>query len=362
MPATLPPGVRPRRRLVRWILKPAMAVAAIAVVLTLGEGIMRVSGVRLPSPPIYPGDHEAVRNAHADPVLGWRCQPETEATDHRKGFSVIYRTNRQGFRGPRDFDPEPGFRRVAFVGDSFTFGTAVEDEQTFVRLVEERLADVRSLNFGLPAFGIDQMWAALRHFALRFGPDLVVLSFILDDLERSFQAYHWLGGWMEKPTFTLDGGRLVPLTIQNRPGALWRWVSQELRLYRAWLGFERKVMKSWGFGPTWRLNRAIIEAARDDCRKAGVPFLVMYIPLRSWPHRVPMFEQEFREMGVTLLDLSVHLPADRSNLWFQDDAHFTAAGHRFAAENLARFVAERFGWPMYKKSGPAPADGTGRGR
>ena len=43
----------------------------------------------------------------------------------------------------------------------------------------------------------------LRHYGLSVKPDFVILSFILEDLQRGLSAYRWRSDWMRKPAFRM---------------------------------------------------------------------------------------------------------------------------------------------------------------
>ena len=202
------------------------------------------------------------------------------------------------------------------------------------------LVNTRSYNFGVGAFGVDQMWMTLRHYALPLDPDLVVLGFIRYDLDRSLSTYRRDHIWRWKPSFRLVDGELAPMTLDNRPSAARRFVHRRSRLYRLWRKLENSLNRRWAVGYRWRLNRAIFEAIRDDCRQAGVPLVVVYFPInRRRP--APMFEREFAEMGVEFLDLTPRLPADADSLYYPRNRHFTAAGHRFVAAELHRLLVAK---------------------
>lgn len=253
---------------------------------------------------------------------------------------MSYTCNPQGFRSRRDFSEPVSGRRIALLGDSYTFGSGVEDDETFAALLESRLEDTRCDNFGIGAFGIDQMWLALRHYALPLEPDLVILSFVRPDLDRSLSSYRKDHVWRWKPAFRLVDGRLVPMTMDNRPGPIRRFVHRHSRLYRQWRKLENTLSRRFALGYRWRLNRALFEAVRDECRAAAVPLVVVHIPInRRRP--APMFRREFADMGIEYLDLGSRLPADGDALYYPRDRHFNAAGHRFAAEAIYRFLAAR---------------------
>lgn len=45
-------------------------------------------------------------------------------------------------------------------------------------------------------------------------------------------------------------------------------------------------------------------------------------------------------MGIPFLDLNPIMPPDADRLYYPNDHHFTAAGHRFTAEAIRDFLEE----------------------
>ena len=317
-----------------------LAAAATVAAILLCELILRLFAGTIYLPPFYPGDVEPVRDATFDPLVGWKLPPDTVIPETSDEYSVSFRSNHQGFRSGRDFSlPVPG-RRIAFLGDSYTFGSGVEDDETFAAVIETMLEDTWSDNFGIGAYGIDQMWMALRHYALPLEPDLVILSFIRYDLDRSLSSYREDHVWRWKPAFSLSDGALVPMTFDSRPNAARRFIHQQSRFYRLWRKLENSLSARYAVGYRWRLNRALFAAIRDECEQAGVPLVVVHIPInRRRP--MPLFERELTQMGIDYLDLASHLPSDADSLYYPRDRHFNAAGHRFAAEAIHRYIVAR---------------------
>ncbi len=87
-----------------------------------------------------------------DPLLGWRMK-----RNHR-GEKASH--NSQGFRGTREIAVEGTRRRIVAIGDSFTYGLGVEDDETFAARLGVLLGgDVA--NLGVNGYGVDQailMW------------------------------------------------------------------------------------------------------------------------------------------------------------------------------------------------------------
>ncbi len=341
-----------------WQRRAVTVAASTALALALAEGILRLSGAEIYPVPLYPGDVVAERDRTYDAALGWKLPPGETIHEITADYDVTYVANAQGFRSRYDFAAPSPARRIAFLGDSFTFGSGVPEEETFVALVERELdrsmtgrelagaapVAVQALNYGIGGFGIDQMGLALEHEVLRWRADLVVLSFIRQDLDRSLTSYRKGHVWLEKPAFHLEEGILVRTTAANRPGPLASWWRQDLRLGRLARKTVDALADRWPIGERWRLNRALFARLRDTCAAAGVPLLVVHIPVNPQA-RAPLYAKEFAKLGIEYLDLAARLPAAAGDLYFPHDHHFTPAGHRFAAAAIARAIAARSGPP-----------------
>ena len=69
---------------------------------------------------------------------------------------------------------------VPFLGDSFTFGVGVEDEETFASLLSSKLGGVRIVNLGVPGTAIHNQLDIIRLRYAEFGrPSRVVFFFFL---------------------------------------------------------------------------------------------------------------------------------------------------------------------------------------
>lgn len=312
--------------------------AAIFLSVLLAELGARTSDVLAPSPRTYPGERENRPSANfvADPVTGWRMRPNHSFSWTIDGVTSTYVADDEGYRtwgdAGRRRSFQDGQRRVVLVGDSFTFGTGVDYRQTFGALIASSSTAVR--NLAMPGFGIDQMWTTVSERALALDPDLVIVSFIDEDLDRSLTAFRTHEG-LNKPSFLLEDGQLRPLRPNDRPHALWRWIEA-----RSWLlSAGRSLMRSTGYrvplGEWWRLNRALFIAMQARSREAGIPLLFVRLPLRE-PKPFPVMAEQMQALGAAYLDLSSSPPDVSGPIHFANDGHIDARGHRWVAERLKR--------------------------
>ncbi len=327
-----------RPSLVRRLL---VLAAAMAISIGVLEGLLALLDVSFAAPRLYPGDiaMDDRDDPSLDSLVGWKLPPSTVLPETTDDYSVTYRSNSLGFRSTREFEVRPAGDLIAFLGDSYTFGSGVADDETFAALLEAELEGTIIYNFGIGAFGIDQMLLTLEHYALPLKPRLVVVCFIRNDLERSMNSYRKDIVWLSKPAFTLEDGELTLLTHENRPPALWRAFEKHSRLWAFWRRLEISLGKDYAIGAQWRLNRALFERMRNATEAAGASFVLVHIPVnRRSP--TPLYDREFAKMGFDYLDLRPLLPEDADALYYENDHHLNAAGHRFAAEAIHAFLIE----------------------
>jgi hypothetical protein len=113
----------------------------------------------------------------ADPELLVRFKPNQDGfINLNNGLSAQrVRINELGLRGTNLQNTSS--RRILFLGDSFTFGLGVEENESFATLVGYALGeDISVINGGQPGYGIYQMEALLRGLAPIVRPELVVVT------------------------------------------------------------------------------------------------------------------------------------------------------------------------------------------
>jgi hypothetical protein len=136
--------------------------------------------------------------------------------------------------------PPPGTYRVLVLGDSVSYGMQTSAEIAFPRQLEkelgERYGKVEVVNASVPAYSPYNEWQYYVHEVRAFHPDLVLVSFCMNDVVDP--SLHWA------TLVTTGVGRAVPdAAIPN------------MRHHReyALAEFERRSMRSQG-----RLRRALL--------------------------------------------------------------------------------------------------------
>lgn len=245
------------------------------------------------------------------------------------------RTNALGGRGPEV--PPPGERpRVLLLGDSFTFGQGVEEDQTFGAALEKHLralgTEVEVLNFGVPGHSQPQSVALLEQRLLPLRPDLVLLVVFANDL--SPVDSYCARGKNEVPAerFLLQNVYVAraAMMLGWAPGSFGAQASGEdspAERYEAALAQARDLGAEHGFGVgvVFLTDADAFEDTRfcDDCPPA----------------------HSLDQAGLRTVDLGPlwHEFHDDVDAWFlPGENHFTPAANQRVGEAIAAAIV---GWP-----------------
>jgi hypothetical protein len=368
------------------LLVPAVTLV-VSLVLSLAAAELLVRVVR-PQPRliITPGGFY-----QPDPPGRYRLSPGYRGRIYNRAeYSNDIRINETGLRGPEIEAPSEGTLRVLTVGDSFVFGVGVEDTETFTAVLPAYLApegiQAQGLNAGIPAFGVPDAESWFRRHGVELQPDVVVLGIFLgNDLVDASP---------DREEILLVDGLLVP---SQSAGGLKAWLHRRSHLYVAVKGllelpgFQPLRMKL-GLREPWTTRTlreelgvyrktaeqelgAAIDATDEALARfaqlsdeLGFELVALMIPseIQLQPERwnsslsslgldaaaydpyVPtrIFQGLLSRHGIPTLDLGPVFAAGLTRgqkLYFSLDRHWTTAGHRLAADELAGFLLPLLG-------------------
>lgn len=304
------------------------------------------------------------------PQLGYVLQPGLKdllIENQAAGLSMHISSDSIGFTNPgKDYHKASVF----FVGDSFTLGSYVPANQSFVGLVEGALA-AETINLGQTGYNMAQYREIVEHLVPRFQPDTVVLCIFANDLWQlespEFLANYYDSMGVAKyeapnrpwPTRTFANAVYKRLFSSNTPAA--NSTQQPYKTATVANGAaEMQLWRGRGIHPRYFENglheqfEALFQQLLIDLKRMGVQPMTVFIPSKEacyadaynalFPEDAGYLKQEadaFKRLwgisaleGVPFLDLT---PAFRQHgksaqLYFERDGHWNAAGHRLAAQ------------------------------
>ncbi len=352
-----------------------ISLAGIFVVLVVSEILLRYKKHNIES-----SDHLDYGMIAYDKYLGWKLTPNWDGQHKHYDFDVRYSTNSHGFRNNSYVKQGQTGLSYAFVGDSFTFSFGVNDNETFIHLLNsQEKQDNIYLNYGVPGYSTDQEYLLVRKRVLHFSPDIVLLVVYLgndlfdNELPFPLQANH------AKPYYELMSDGLVlkntPVPLGPKPieqdkkdltttvlgdgfnsnGLLARIVNKVglLRLLKNKLFNPRNYSAQFKerFDHTLDLFAAITGQIHDACNKKNVKLSLVLIPGRSYveqPDSVSAQYQDFlrkkivensENMEVNVIDLATHLRERYEKApgrwYYPHEGHLTAEGHRIVYDILS---------------------------
>jgi hypothetical protein len=253
-------------------------------------------------------------------------------------------------RGVREYSERlpDGTTRIVLLGDSFAFGEEVADHETFASRLEELLPRVEVLNLGTHGYGHDQMLISLREEGLRYHPDIVIVGFVQDDMERNMLSFRDYA----KPRFELSSGELV---LRNSPvPAPDEMLAREA--YRSrFVDLVDMVYQSvlWQIGVNQRRMEAVTAALLDEIASesavTGAATAFFYLPHSEEltnPDLTLDAERFFTdycdERDALCLNLRpTFLERMRQGFAVKVPGHWHGSGHQLVAEALSAFLAAR---------------------
>lgn len=274
---------------------------------------------------------------------GWANAPGTRTRPWTIGGPLRTETvNAIGARriGEVSATAPSGTRRVVAVGDSFTFGAEVNDEDVWLSAAERALPATEIVNLGVNGYGQDQALLTLREVGLGLHPDVVVVGFVGDDLERNLFDFHFA----RKPRFVLRAGALALTGAPvPSPDELRRLDHSRVRS----LDLLAVATGKWavrGWAEATPLAVALISAMASESRTSGAQLLLVHLP-GTLPYvrdldadfHAPAFDEACALDGVRCLDLRPVLRDARDRgVDLLEVTHWSPEAHAIAAAELVK--------------------------
>lgn len=312
---------------------------------------------------------------------GLRYNDPGSAYRHKSAdMTTYFRINQQGMRSERDFAyaKPPGVKRILALGDSFTIGYEVDVDKTFTSILEDELQRsgfrVEVLNAGVSGFSNAEELLYLERELIRYTPDVVVVSFYLNDVEDNLRTN----------LFTWENGRLAAQRLDYVPGGalgnylntswLFNFLSERSNLFAltketltVWIKRNdadknierlRRAQSQGSDGgegaaaapaenvPGMNLAAAIFERMYAFLAARHIPLVIQSIPApnsatRKLVELFPLAQFDVRRPGIHFVSGKEFLePSSDSELlyWTRSHAHWTPYSHALSGRTLAQVI------------------------
>lgn len=316
-----------------------------------------------------------------DAQLGWKLKPYWSGKHHHYDYDVIYNINREGFRGsyapPEDVD-------FSVIGDSFSFGLGVNDNETFTALLNSNDGINRTFrNYSIPGYSTDQQLLLLNRLKDEISSDVILVVYLGNDIFDNMRGYP-LQAEHAKPYFELRGDKLVlkntpvPLapksaaarknTISNivlgegkQGGGFSDWlasleISRRLGLFQKSAELSDKIMAQRFSDSLALFSRLVHEIDRTVTEKKA-SLSVVLLPGRSYVEQSASMSAQYQEYfrqhiksslttsDIQVIDLAQYLRSLNDNgiknMYYPNEGHLTSLGHQYVADFLVTKITNQ---------------------
>jgi lysophospholipase L1-like esterase len=267
--------------------------------------------------------------------------------------NIRINTDELGLRSPTPGEkcpPKgPNEYRIAFVGDSVTFGVGVDTGDIYPQVVQatlNRLQDryrVRVFNFAVSSYSVKEMTATLQYRVPEIAPDLAVMGIIINDFDITRTpgvdewGYNTFGGPSEiinkYPTLKLLLRKLhLSYVIRD---ILAKWKARQV---------EKDLMQ--GKMPAWvAQSYSYVIDFKKIATAHGYQYLVVTIPtLGGDGSQFREIIDNFKQDKIAYFDVSPLSMAftEKQFRASRYDFHPSAAVHQQISDKLSRFIMEHY--------------------
>ena len=150
-----------------------------------------------------------------DSKIGWVNRPNERIVQESANQKIVYSINSSGFRSTREYIPskKKGITRLMVMGDSFVFGSEVDDADCWPSILELSNKNKEVLNAGVAGYGLDQAFLLFEETKKEWKPDIVIICYMTMLLQRHVVTFQSFGSKRSvpcsKPRYLLDGDKLV---------------------------------------------------------------------------------------------------------------------------------------------------------
>ena len=273
----------------------------------------------------------------------------------------------------------------AIVGDSFSFGLGVNDDETFTALLNADGDQKKHYyNYSVPGYSTDQQLLLLKKLKDEINNNIILVVYLGNDIFDIMRDYP-LQAEHGKPYFKLDNNALtlentpVPLTAkpaaarkesissivlghETASNAFSGWfarseINRRLGLFHKNTALSDKAMES-RFFESLKLFKTLVYEIEKQVNKNNGQLYVALLPGRSYVEQPASLSAQYQEYfrqniktsltessSIKVMDLAAYLRElhDKGikHLYYPNEGHLTPPGHQYLADYLATWTKKQ---------------------
>lgn len=293
-----------------------------------------------------------------DPQLEFRLKPNFCGKQVATEFQVSVRTNSSGFRNNQEFRREkpPGTFRILGLGDSFTFGWGVEENQTYLSVLARKLErrfnrNVEVFNLGVWNYGTLQELKVFHQFE-SYQPDLITLEFyarnaFVNEFANDLVDNYYFDFWSKsRQTSAMS----LPLPISRRTGRFLLAHSNLFRIGALELGsIVKRLYQPTGdqemLAAAWRITDDALHTFDRDLQSMNQKCVLIWAAPPGTIHaKDPSVFRHLASLGlrnVILVSTMEEMGNGVQNYYYHMDNHWNAMGQQAVANVLFQSIVRQ---------------------
>ena len=295
------------------------------------------------------------------PIYSFFLEPNSHTVAANADYKIKIEINSLGFRG-KEFNLTNS-KNILVLGDSYTFGSGVEFEETYTAVLERRLKAegnaINIINTAVPAWGTTQKLLFLQNEGNKYAPDFIIwqiseidfdhnlqyglhkvindtLVYVpptpsLRDKIRQYTNYIPYYGWL------VQRSHLVSLIRRSILLAVREHSSKKDEL------LKNDYVKSASNPKGWLLMKALSEEMLLTARRMDVPILLVFFPSggreiqkQGFNPAVDSLFSYLERKKCNYIDFT-YIGFD-SKYRYSSDGHWKPAAHALAADSLFNYI------------------------
>ena len=331
-------------------------VVSLLITQLIGEVIVRIIAPQPLNPSLYQFDN----------YFGFSLGSNFSGRSKNFDYDVNFFTNEYGLRSDNTGSNNNMDHNILVVGDSYSFGTGVEFQESYPVLLLSKLNELGLinendlLNTGIPAWGTSQELLMFEKILKTNEPGLVIWQICENDFDNNIQyGLHKIIGdslhyFNPKPS-TRDKirryTRFIPFydyLVEN---------SHLINLYRRSLillirgglsmqideNLDKEKFNFNNHDERWLLMKKILDKVIHKIEIQDIEFLPIFIPsggnkIQRTGHNplVDLMFSYFNQQSIKFINFN-YLGFDKS-LRFSSDGHWKPLAHKIAADSLTNYI------------------------
>ena len=294
-----------------------------------------------------------------DPEVGAIPNPNAHnrriypAIKDRKAFAFDVYTNDRGARVDGPGERSPARVDVITVGDSFTWGYALQNPQTYASTIGRDLKASVS-NLAMASYGTTQSLQILRRNR-DLAPKLIVYGMIAHHFERNvmpcapsyypfcLDVSHVVSDEQGKPSIAPPWSNGVRRLQQQLAGDYYynpvTWLTHGIDVIQGRIEYARATFDEADEATKDRAMAFLLREMERTAAEMGAELLVVYLPTNYWGPPAGLA----RVIGnIRLLDLTESFTRNKEaggpNPYIVGDGHPSVAGNALIASEIAKYV------------------------